>query len=309
MKGMKFLIAILVAGAVIIPLAFGIINNPRKDAENSVGILNPLYQPLIEKLKPSNYSTPISEEEASEIAEEAIDKPISRSEKSVFLIRNYKWNKTFWEISLKGPVMICVDAESGEVIRFVDCTNCEGGKDMIRNIDRAVEIAKGHLLKFGFKIDDGNVSEPDVTIDEGFTGKEYSIYWEQELNGIRIENGYIIVNLDPSNGNLISFIRIWQDVSHVNAIPEVGVEKAIEIARNKLMQCGVPENATVGDVNLEILRPNYFWNHDHPVGKLGNYTLAWTISFTYETEFNPSYKVWGWIDAHNGNLIGGDAFL
>lgn len=103
----------------------------------------------------------------------------------------------------------------------------------LSNITIKLDDAKAKAEKFaekhytGFSSINMKLRKADI-LDHGDAGKEYIFSWQEEINWIYTPN-YVCITIDPSTGDLTSYIGITRPVN-INLDSKISEDKAITIA-------------------------------------------------------------------------------
>lgn len=209
-------------------------------------------------------------------------------------------------INSKGRMMIGVDPVDREVVRMVKLCPYPGilTEKMTLEKEKAVQICKNFLKKKKLpEIPKGYFLKVSKVKDV-LKMKQYEVVYRHVENDVPVLADFISFLLGGS-GEVISYSKVHHDVT-VSTKPKVNKKVAVRSAREILGKGTLKDYSPkleVLDVSLKIVYPNnYFekwtweWSDEQ--------ALVWVVQFGKKRK--PAIDIW--IDAHQGNLHGGEIY-
>lgn len=262
-----------------------------------------------ECLDPEVVDTEVSKTEAIKVIEKIGYKP---NNPEFVLIRDYALSKIYWEIDwaeAENSLFFDIDAFTGEILGIFDSSTYQSKPEEV-SLENASEIARKKIEEIGeFPAQAG---EPSVERLEEKDGEVfYRIFWEQKIEGIPVDRGFMSVTIDPA-GNIRYFSKYWQNIT-IDTKPKITEEEAIEIAGQKAPLIDLPEllreRINLAEnvyADLVIKKPFHPLDKGEPL--YGEYSLIWEVIFeNVEGGLEPTVSFMALsIDAHSGELVGMD---
>lgn len=272
------------------------------------------FVPMTEELDPKTADVRISMDQAIEAIQGLWSVP--DADVRGLLFRDRFKVGTFWWLDWGTDnvwvLHALVDADTGEVVAILDF-RYEGKEDNLKDTARAVDIGLEMLKKLG--VDVNQLMEPKVGIPPS-QQITYSVIWYQVHEGLRVLDGYVVVDIDSETLKPVGFAKWLISTEGIDTKSSVPVDTATSIAKDFIETKGYSVRELI-NVELVIGRSNYFW--EGTPKERGEPTLLWQV--TLETDLggialeHPSLLGGGkgntkvWINAHTGEVVGGDQIL
>lgn len=142
-----------------------------------------------------------------------------------------------WRFSVQGGLdgLISISVNGGHVVRYLTDTAASSEKS---DRETNVKVCDAFLRSHGY---------PDMVEDETFAETENdAICFVSEQDGVRCLSDRIVMRVDPSTGEVISFnAEDYLKYHHVRKYPELNAE---------LLLPSLPENASVQDVKYVLIQ-------------------------------------------------------
>ena len=258
----------------------------------------------IKTSNPSTANTPITKEHASNIAAKLL--PIDEA-KTDLLSDNQKSYWGFAYIEGINATFVDIDANTGQVIGYFNSSKT--GNKISVTADKALIMTKTQLTEYGIDLNSLDVLQPSIQLLEYPHEKMYSIIWAQQKNGVPIYGSFVSARVNPDTGELISFVKEIADdmsIANIDTTPNINRDNAIKSASEFLNKSyGLPLDSKPLSSTIEIRKPND-WANTRDITPTGSYTLTWIVTFEDKTR-DDGHLVQGWVDAHTGDIIGGES--
>lgn len=123
-------------------------------------------------------------------------------------------------------------------------------------------------------------------VSHGDAGSEYSYIWREEISGVLTPNT-VVVNLNPSTGEIVSYIGIQREIE-CPLEPKLSRDEALKIAAGQFP--GIRVTGATADPSVEYTRPD-------------TQTLTWVITMKGEPEDHVLQGGLVVIDAQTGEVL------
>lgn len=123
-------------------------------------------------------------------------------------------------------------------------------------------------------------------VSHGDAGSEYSYIWREEISGVLTPNT-VVVNLNPSTGEIVSYIGIQREIE-CPLEPKLSRDEALKIAAGQFP--GIRVTDATADPSVEYTRPD-------------TQTLTWVITMKGEPEDHVLQGGLVVIDAQTGEVL------
>lgn len=262
---------------------------------------------LTERLDPKIANPKISLDQAIESVKKIWQVP-QEGELRTYLSRNHKYDITIWdlvwEMDRNAIIMAEVNADTGEVLLILDFRR-EARKDNLKDKAKAVVIGLEMLKKIEIPIHE--LLKPEVSVNKLGEEITYQILWWQGEEGVSVLGGFVLVTIDPETLKPVGFTKRLFNTEGINIKPSIPKEEAVIKAKefidylNQLEKSKVTAGK-VTEVKLAIGRPTPYWKEDQI--RYGKLTLVWVVTLE-RLQPHPGL-IYIWVDAHTGEVVGGD---
>lgn len=123
-------------------------------------------------------------------------------------------------------------------------------------------------------------------VSHGDAGNEYSYIWREEISGVLTPNT-VVVNLNPSTGEIVSYIGIQREIE-CPLEPKFSRDEALKIAAGQFP--GIRVTSATADLSVEYTRPDA-------------QTLTWVITMRGEPEDHVLQGGLVVVDAQTGEVL------
>ncbi|PKL63445.1 MAG: hypothetical protein CVV31_01225 [Methanomicrobiales archaeon HGW-Methanomicrobiales-2] len=123
-------------------------------------------------------------------------------------------------------------------------------------------------------------------VSHGDAGSEYSYIWREEIKGVLTPNT-VVVNLNPSTGEIVSYIGIQREIK-CPLEPKFSRDEALKIAAGQFP--GIRVTSATTDLSVEYTRPDA-------------QTLTWVITMRGEPEDHVLQGGLVVVDAQTGEVL------
>lgn len=186
-----------------------------------------------------------------------------------------------------GDGQVYVNARTGAVERATFDSARKDSRDV--RLDRAAAEATARAYaeeKYsGFGKKSMQLTRSDL-VSHGDAGSEYSYIWREEISGVLTPNT-VVVNLNPSTGEIISYLGIQREIE-CPLEPKLSRDEALKIAAGQFP--GIRVTSATADLSVEYTRPD-------------TQTLTWVITMRGEPEDHVLQGGLVVIDAQTGEVL------
>lgn len=207
----------------------------------------------------------------------------------------------------KGDILVGIDPSTGEVIKMVkQCPYPDRDSEkVVLSGDEAVRNAEAFLAKRNLPpIPEGFVMQKPQVFTT-WNKKHWRITWNRFIEDVEVATDFVTFFVNAENGDVALYSKLRHDIK-VEYLPKLNAEEAVGKARSFLgkgpLKPYSPE-MKVRKASLKILYPNHYFK-DLTYHWSDRQALAWVIQFA--TENVPEVDLW--IDAHTGELLGGEIY-
>ncbi|MCT8336100.1 hypothetical protein FKB36_00945 [Methanoculleus sp. Afa-1] len=186
-----------------------------------------------------------------------------------------------------GDGQVYVNARTGVIERATFDSARKGCQDI--RLDRAAaEVAARAYAEekySGFAKKSMQLTRSDL-VSHGDAGSEYSYIWREEISGVLTPNT-VVVNLNPSTGEIVSYIGIQRGIE-CPLEPKLSRDEALKIVAGQFP--GIRVTGATADLSVEYTRPDV-------------QTLTWVITMRGEPEDHVLQGGLVVIDAQTGEVL------
>jgi len=186
-----------------------------------------------------------------------------------------------------GDGQVYVNARTGVIERATFDSARKDSRDV--RLDRAAAEATARAYaeeKYsGFGKKNMRLTRSDL-VSHGDAGSEYSYIWREEISGVLTPNT-VVVNLNPSTGEIISYLGIQREIE-CPLEPKLSRDEALKIAAGQFP--GIRVTSATADLSVEYTRPD-------------TQTLTWVITMRGEPEDHVLQGGLVVIDAQTGEVL------
>lgn len=186
-----------------------------------------------------------------------------------------------------GDGQVYVNARTGAVERATFDSARKDSRDV--RLDRAAAEATARAYaeeKYsGFAKKSMQLTRSNL-VSHGDAGSEYSYIWREEISGVLTPNT-VVVNLNPSTGEIISYLGIQREIE-CPLEPKLSRDEALKIAAGQFP--GIRVTDATADPSVEYTRPD-------------TQTLTWVITMRGEPEDHVLQGGLVVIDAQTGEVL------
>jgi uncharacterized membrane protein YkoI len=186
-----------------------------------------------------------------------------------------------------GDGQVYVNARTGAVERATFDSARKDSRDV--RLDRAAAEATARAYaeeKYsGFAKKSMQLTRSDL-VSHGDAGSEYSYIWREEISDVLTPNT-VVVNLNPSTGEIVSYIGIQREIK-CSLEPKLSRDEALKIAAGQFP--GIRVTSATADLSVEYTRPD-------------TQTLTWVITMRGEPEDHVLQGGLVVIDAQTGEVL------
>jgi hypothetical protein len=186
-----------------------------------------------------------------------------------------------------GDGQVYVNARTGAVERATFDSARKDSRDV--RLDRAAAEATARAYaeeKYsGFGKKNMRLTRSDL-VSHGDAGSEYSYIWREEISGVLTPNT-VVVNLNPSTGEIISYLGIQREIK-CSLEPKLSRDEALKIVAGQFP--GIRVTGATADLSVEYTRPD-------------TQTLTWVITMRGEPEDHVLQGGLVVIDAQTGEVL------
>jgi len=186
-----------------------------------------------------------------------------------------------------GDGQIYVNARTG-VIERVTFDSARKDSHEIRLDQAAAEAAARAYAEekySGFAEKSMRLIESNL-VSHGDAGSEYSYIWRERIKGVLTPNT-VVVNVNPSTGEIVSYIGIQREVQ-CPLEPALSRDEALKVAAGQFP--GIRVTGATADLSVEYTQP-------------GVQTLTWVVTMRGEPEDNVLQGGLIVIDAQTGEVL------
>ena len=186
-----------------------------------------------------------------------------------------------------GDGQVYVNARTGVIERATFDSARKDCRDV--RLDRAAAEATARAYaeeKYsGFAKKSMQLTRSDL-VSHGDAGSEYSYIWREEISGVLTPNT-VVVNLNPSTGEIVSYIGIQREIE-CPLEPKLSRDEALKIAAGQFP--GIRVTDATADPSVEYTRPDA-------------QTLTWVITMRGEPEDHVLQGGLVVVDAQTGEVL------
>jgi hypothetical protein len=186
-----------------------------------------------------------------------------------------------------GDGQVYVNARTGVIERATFNSAREDSRDI--RLDRAAAEATARAYaeeKYGGFVEKRmRLIEPNL-VSHGDAGSEYSYIWREEIDGVLTPNT-VVVNLNPSTGEVISYIGIQREIT-CPLEPKLSRDEALKVAAGQFP--GIRVTDATANLTVEYTQP-------------GVQTLTWVVTMKGEPEGDVLQGGLIVIDARAGEVL------
>ncbi|WP_292366510.1 PepSY domain-containing protein [Methanoculleus sp. UBA208] len=228
-------------------------------------------------------SAPIGVDTAKERAQDFLNAP----DATVQYQKTERLNLGEYYVFGTGDGQIYVNARTGAVERATFDSARKDSRDV--RLDRAAAEATARAYaeeKYsGFGKKNMRLTRSDL-VSHGDAGSEYSYIWREEISGVLTPNT-VVVNLNPSTGEIISYLGIQREIE-CSLEPKLSRDEALKIAAGQFP--GIRVTNATADLSVEYTRPDA-------------QTLTWVITIRGEPVDHVLQGGLVIIDAQTGEVL------
>ena len=207
----------------------------------------------------------------------------------------------------KGDILVGIDPSTGEVVKMVkQCPYpARDSEKVVLSGDESVSNAKAFIAKRNLPpIPEGFVMQKPQVFTT-WNKKHWRITWNRFIEDVEVATDFVTFFVNAENGDVALYSKVRHDIK-VGHLPKLNAEEAIGKAKSFLGK-GMLESYSpkmkVLKTSLKILYPNHYFK-DLTYHWSDRQALAWVVQFA--TENVPEVDLW--IDAHTGELLGGEIY-
>lgn len=228
-------------------------------------------------------SAPIGVDTAKERAQDFLNAP----DATVQYQKTERLNLGEYHVFGTGDGQIYVNARTGVIERVTFDSARKDCRDV--RLDRAAAEATARAYaeeKYsGFAKKSMQLTRSNL-VSHGDAGSEYSYIWREESSGVLTPNT-VVVNLNPSTGDIVSYIGIQREIE-CPLEPKLSRDEALKIAAGQFP--GIRVTSATADLSVEYTRPDA-------------QTLTWVITMRGEPEDHVLQGGLVVIDAQTGEVL------
>ncbi|WP_054847600.1 PepSY domain-containing protein [Methanoculleus chikugoensis] len=187
-----------------------------------------------------------------------------------------------------GEGQVYVNARTGGVIERATFDSARKDCRDVRLDRAAAEVtarAYAEEKYSGFAKKSMQLTRSDL-VSHGDAGSEYSYIWREEISDVLTPNT-VVVNLNPSTGEIVSYIGIQREIK-CSLEPKLSRDEALKIAAGQFP--GIRVTGATADLSVEYTRPDV-------------QTLTWVITMRGEPEDHVLQGGLVVIDAQTGEVL------
>lgn len=207
----------------------------------------------------------------------------------------------------KGDILIGVNPATGEVIKMVKQCPYPGrdAENAVISGEEAQRKAREFLSRRGLPpVPEGFVMDKPK-LKTAWNKKHWEIVWRHYVGEVEMTSDFVSFSVNAETGEIVSYSKVYHDVE-VSHLPKLTADEAIRRAREILGRASLEHydrDMKVLKTTLKILYPNDYFE-DFVYHWSDRQTLAWVVQFGVDSE--PAVDIW--IDAHSGELLGGEIY-
>ena len=209
---------------------------------------------------------------------------------SVYVIR-------YLDLNGRTRVAITISKDGKPIKMTVDDRNVEGRITK----EEAIKTAESYVASRGLLPEDHGLVKV-VKIDDVRSYDAWFVYWEHEVNGVKVRDDHLTVKVGPTG--VLGFSKRWSNIRDTDLQNIISENEAIAIARNAIQKIEYFQKNNVEpkvvDVHLEVVPVNLYWTGE-PVAWPKEKALAYVVGMSHS-----GGKLEVWVDARTGEVIGGD---
>ncbi|MBN2469026.1 MAG: PepSY domain-containing protein [Deltaproteobacteria bacterium] len=207
----------------------------------------------------------------------------------------------------RGDILVGINPSTGEVIKMVkQCPYPERDSEkIVLSGDESVSNANAFLAKRNLPpIPEGFVMQKPQLFTT-WKKKHWRITWNRFIDDVEVATDFVTFFVNAETGDITLYSKVKHDIK-VEHLPKLDVEEAVKKARSFLGKGALEPYSSdmkVLKTSLKILYPNHYFK-DLIYHWSDRQALAWVVQFS--TENVPEVDLW--IDAHTGELLGGEIY-
>lgn len=207
----------------------------------------------------------------------------------------------------KGNILVGIAPSTGEVVKVVKQCPYPGrdSEKVVLSGDQSISNAKAFLAKRKLPpIPEGFVMQKPQLFTT-WNKKHWRITWNRFIDEVEVATDFVTFFVNAENGDVVFYSKVNHDIK-VEHLPKLDAEEAVEKARSFLGKGNLEPYSSdmkVLKTSLKILYPNHYFK-DLTYHWSDRQALAWVVQFA--TEKVPEVDLW--IDAHTGELLGGEIY-
>lgn len=188
--------------------------------------------------------------------------------------------------------VFCLNAKDGNLIHYVQKNPSLVSTNMNENEIKEIGLQLYDSIK------DMLAKDYNYTELEQYDNEIWTIRFNKYYNNFVNPGEAVKISFSPESKEIVSLVVI--DNNFANNTVEISEEDAFKIAKKYM------EKTTATDMNVEmkIVRPNYFWYKD-----ITTYKNIQTLRLAYVFTCNDEANVKIYVDCTTGEVIGGDMLV